>query len=29
MAQRKAEQIPENVLAIKEIPEELRYYYDN
>ncbi len=29
IAQRKAEKIPEDVLIIREIPEEYRYYYDN
>ena len=29
ISQRNAERIPEDVLIIKEIPEEFRYYYDN
>ena len=29
ISQRNAERIPEEVLIIKEIPEEFRYYYDN
>ena len=29
ISQRNAERIPEDVLVIKEIPEEFRYYYDN